>query len=299
MAVRKFLDDTGAIQLNTILANKFNTKQDALTAGDYISIVNGVIDTIGYTSDVPIYILSSPRIWSTDVGIYPLSANSNIYYSGSSGSTHYRTLGNGILYIFPSSSATTKYWLWIGTASEKLKGVYGSTTSSSGTYRELNFTDSLIKDLYTGTAGNVNVWELEAGFYKFAKGTAYLFFDPSDNTKKVQLNACGVLVVTKTADNTVTKYTLYRGNVILEGEIDSDDYSATTYTATTCQSVQNKVNSLSSSSTNTEYPSAKCVYDNLALKANSTDVPQITYSTTDLTPGTSTLTTGTFYFVYE
>lgn len=43
-------------------------------------------------------------------------------------------------------------------------------------------------------------------------------------------------------------------------------------------------------------PDAPAVLDDYALK---TDLPKITYGTTDLTPGTSPLEEGTFYFVYE
>lgn len=52
----------------------------------------------------------------------------------------------------------------------------------------------------------------------------------------------------------------------------------------------NKVTSISSSSTDTQYPSAKCVYN---------AIPNITYGTTDLTPGVSELAEGTFYFYFE
>jgi len=45
----------------------------------------------------------------------------------------------------------------------------------------------------------------------------------------------------------------------------------------------NKVTSISSSSTNTQYPSAKCVYDSLALKENvSNKVTSISSSSTDI-----------------
>ena len=56
----------------------------------------------------------------------------------------------------------------------------------------------------------------------------------------------------------------------------------------------NKVTSISSLSTDIEYPSAKLVYDQLALKQN-----KVTYSTTDLTAGTSPLAEGEIYLVYE
>lgn len=68
------------------------------------------------------------------------------------------------------------------------------------------------------------------------------------------------------------------------------EVTPSTYNDVYLETSTNKVTSISSSSTNTEYPSAKATYD---------AIPKITYSTTDLTAGTSPLDTGTFYFVYE
>lgn len=47
------------------------------------------------------------------------------------------------------------------------------------------------------------------------------------------------------------------------------------------ENAANKVTSLSSESTNTQYPSAKAVYDQLALKANSEDIPEYLRDLTD------------------
>lgn len=58
------------------------------------------------------------------------------------------------------------------------------------------------------------------------------------------------------------------------------------------------VTSISSGSTDIEFPSAKCVYDSLDT-LNTNIQGQFTASTTDLTDGSSPLTTGSYYFVYE
>lgn len=91
---------------------------------------------------------------------------------------------------------------------------------------------------------------------------------------------------------TVTKRATY--SKIVAGSHLTYSYSSGKLTLSAGPEVElddNKVTSISSSSTDTQYPSAKCVYDALQNK--------ITYGTTDLTPGTSTLATGNVYFMYE
>lgn len=65
---------------------------------------------------------------------------------------------------------------------------------------------------------------------------------------------------------------------------------ATTKKATVGTILPAIATSITSSSTNDEVAGAQAVYN---------FTPKITYSTTDLTAGTSPLETGTFYFVYE
>ena len=77
---------------------------------------------------------------------------------------------------------------------------------------------------------------------------------------------------------------MYGGDFSSDAHYSSDDYEL----------LSNKVTSISSSSTNTQYPTAKLLYDKLSTKQN-----QATSSTTDITAGTTTLATGDMYLVYE
>lgn len=292
--------------------NSTTNKASGELAGDgtlasQISTINARYSTNcganGLTINKPLYLVGVPNgdtftlantWWTQDL---PTTADGNIYiYLGIAYNTEtidWQTIhpifeykNGGIrLYRMPLSSGdvTTALGYTPGTYSKPSGGIPATDLASA-------VQTSLVQTLPSDT--NVNVWSLDTGVYKVNDGSNYFFYDNGDNTKKTQLNSEGLLIVKNEDD--IVRYTLYKGKFILKGTVDIEYPEDTTYEITTCQSVQNKVTALSSSSTDTQYPSAKCVYDNLALKQN-----QVTASTTDLTPGTSPLATGELYVVYE
>ena len=122
-----------------------------------------------------------------------------------------------------------------------------------------------------------NIWQLDEGVY-MPPLNGYLYYDPNDNTKRINIIYEGLLVIDKSVADTV-KYALYMGKRIATGTIDML-MGISTIEAVQCQTTSNLVTSMSSSSTDTQYPSAKCVYDALQNAGGTT----ITYGTTDLTP---------------
>lgn len=166
------------------------------------------------------------------------------------------------------------------------------------------------------TSSTINIWELNAGFYKIKVGnSATALYYNSSGSKTIHYDTYLVVTDTESNDPDPIKYfylfyppwqqidvtVTYPGygdfcvgwsvkfsNNTIYGDIK-------TVKLGNMQFKSNLVTSISASSTDSQYPSAKCVYDALQNAGG----PTITYGTTDLTPGVSPLADGEFYFCYE
>lgn len=270
------------------------------------------------------------RIWDLNEGVYNVASGSTIYYAGASDTSRSNTTtSDGILFVFPNTITSNSYKTWVllsgwGTNS-KINWGGTDSTSVGATWKELNsgnnylttissyvkdqldystsgttyalsayqgyvlnqnkqdkFATTLTEDLYlvTGTAPT-----LTDGYYYTGSHHIYL-----NNNLQTTFDNCIFLFtdgqdaatfvkVVSSANNNTTQALAYMKNinnyVVIEQALEKQT---------------NKVTSISSSSTDAQYPSAKAVYDAL---------PHITYSTTDLTDGVSVLEDGALYFVYE
>lgn len=140
----------------TNITNLQNSKQDNLTAGDNISIVNNVISA---EKDIEEITNAGVRITDLDSGIYKLIySNPRIYYNGTSG-TNYITLASGqanveaILVV--NKIATIWTWYVIVTpmlilGSGQTYIYFGATDSSSGKYNQ-----KTLKNIPNGIADNL------------------------------------------------------------------------------------------------------------------------------------------------
>ena len=279
--------------------NLLDDKQDVLTAGDNINIVNNVISTTGYEISK---LENGTKIWDLDTGIYEADSTVSIYYDAAG------TVSGpfkGVLFVYNNTVTSTKYWYSFGDA-ESLN--YGNVTANnyfrggmevSFNYQNKNdkvtsisssSTDTqypsakCVYDALQNTGRGIthltvdsNIWQLDEGVY-MPPLNGYLYYDPNDNTKRINIIYEGLLVIDKSVADTV-KYALYMGKRIATGTIDML-MGISTIEAAQCQTTSNLVTSMSSSSTDTQYPSAKCVYDALQNAGGTT----ITYGTTDLTP---------------
>ncbi len=113
---------------------------------------------------------------------------------------------------------------------------------------------------------DANIWELAEGIYKVT-GEVKLYY-MSGQYISISSGSVATLIVDISLG--IKHYQLFYDVNITYGR--STSILGTKYKYET---QNNKVTSISSSSTDTEYPSAKCVYD---------AIPNITYGTTDLTP---------------
>lgn len=216
--------------------------------------------------------------------------------------------------IYGDLSANTFYWM---------PGAQGWVPSL----------DTLIDDngLVKRLSTPVTIWDLDSGLYWVSAGAEVRYgggtYFPSS----------GALLLVTVENSTVKRYFLFTSvgasNGIMNGTTTQNSGTLTYFTIDDeCEVTANKVTSISSSSTNTQYPSAKAVYDALPTDFTGTDgstagtsglVPapvttddgkflcadgtwqeagggsNITYGTTDLTPGVSPLDEGSFYFQYE
>lgn len=145
---------------------------------------------------------------------------------------------------------------------------YGITDIAVRKYNgNLVLTDGSVPDLQNNTFYSINGLSVNGTFDEdFSYGI--IFFWQSSGYTHIDL----ISRYTKCGIQTFGKRYIYSNNVW------------------TVQDQNQHVTSISSSSTDKEFPTAKAVYD---------FVPNITYSTTDLIAGSSALETGKFYFVYE
>ena len=208
--------------------------------------------------------LTSPvRIWDLADGIYKLPAGCSIYYLGATSTTRIIIDSTGILFI-THYSTTYKNWFILCADTSSSRYLYnGYTTQTNGVQKSFNLGNNYLTSISSYVKNNLT-YSTSNTTYALSAYQGYLL--DQNKADKTELP-------TKTSDLTNDSGFL-TSHQDISGKEDNS----------------NKVTSISSSSTNTQYPSAKCVYD---------AIPKITYSDTDLTAGTSTLATGTFYFVYE
>ena len=113
---------------------------------------------------------------------------------------------------------------------------------------------------------DTNIWSLMGGVYKIT-GLVKLYY-MNGQYISIPSGSVGTLVVGSVEG--IKHYQLFYDVNIFYGMASSVLGTSYKY-----ETQNNKVTSISSSSTDTQYPSAKCVYD---------AIPNITYGTTDLTP---------------
>lgn len=172
-----------------------------------------------------------------------------------------------------SSSTDTQY--------PSAKAVYDAISAIGGGIEELT--------------SPVRIWNLEDGLYKLPEGCIYYYYGEEDTSYPKTMQTSGYIFVI--SYSTTRKYffilsgngsTIPSANYIIKGYSTSTGGSwSSMEIRTDYQTTSNKVNSISSSSTNTQYPSAKAVYDELQTKADTADIPT---ATSDLTNDSGFLT---------
>lgn len=145
-----------------------------------------------------------------------------------------------------------------------------------------NNTISTIGDTVKIISDNTkNISSLEAGIYKFISSSTEIYIN---NSSHFQVKP-GYLLLSSDSDNTATTYFYFEaggidggstGWIHYGGSLGTKDASHQVCYLNNVENISNKVTSLSSSSTNTQYPSAKLVYDQLALKVNAADLVALT-----------------------
>lgn len=271
---------------------------------------------------------------------YTIFSNNTLIWGEATDTTHTRNvteLGklqttDNLVTTINSSSTNTQY------------------PSAAATYTAL----SGKQDVITLTAGgSYNILDLNPGVYVIPYNTSAntRIYDKSNGTLLFQTSVVsytqpittnyysGVLLVDHSIVNSSwfstdsKSYEIIGNASITYGNVTSSNYTKNTLGLSQIQKTTNLVTTISSSSTNTQYPSAKAVYDNLPTTFTGTDgqtagagglVPapattdvdkylksdgtwaaagggnaNISYGTTDLTPGVSPLNEGEVYFCYE
>lgn len=201
---------------------------------------------------------------------------------------------------------------------------------------------SIVNDVISTTGDTIKpitqdvyIGDLDEGIFIVNSGIN-LFLKNNDADAYLQTESNKAILTTKKAANGVS-FTLYDYDTLYKGVAKTlnNTYTLEFYSP---ENASDKVTTISSLSTDTQYPSAKLLYDQLQLKADATDftgtdgvsdgtsglVPapttaddgkflcadgtwaeaggaasNITYGNTDLTPGVSPLAEGSFYFYYE
>ena len=139
------LDDKSLVSAEWV-NDKLDKKQNILTAGNNISITDGIISA-ELSGSAPIILLESPiRIWDLDSGIYKVPANATIYYNGatSTSSIPYYNAGSSILIVNNLVSTTAvpipypyKKYILFATITEGLQKsgfITGKVLADTGSY---------------------------------------------------------------------------------------------------------------------------------------------------------------------
>ena len=155
-----------------------------------------------------------------------------------------------------------------------------ATVATSGDYDDL-INKPTIPQGITELTGDVRIWNLEEGIYYLTDDTTHtIYYKGASGTGSFALIYGSYLFISDATHTDISYKTflfLTPNNSNTPDIIYGWTTSVTGYTYTknisTLEETNNKTTSLSSSSTNTQYPSAKCVYDELSNKANSSDIP--------------------------
>ena len=229
-------------------------------------LANKFQSKIDKTDGLVIKELTSPvEIFELDDGMYKLPESCTCYYN----STHNggTSISNSTGYLFVTSYSTTYKQFFIFVANNTTRYLKsGYATSTTGSYKDTSLT-SILTSISSYVKNDLN-YSTSSTTYALSAYQGYLLNqNKADKTE----------IPTKTSD-------LTNDSGFLTSHQDISGKEDTT----------NKVTSINSSSTDTEYPSAKLLFDQINTRQKN-----ITYSTTDLTPGTSALNTGEIYVVYE
>ena len=148
----------------------------------------------------------------------------------------------------------------------------------------------------------VRIWGLADGCYVLPAGCVVYYYGATNTSNSVTINTTGFLIVTSYS-TTYKNFYILRGNssssrYITNGYSTSSSGASTNFNlgSTYLTSISSYVkDNLTYATSGTSY--ALSAYQGKVL--NDTKQNKITYSTTDLTAGTSTLATGELYVVYE
>lgn len=245
-------------------------KQDTLVSGTNIKTINNssILGSGNLSVGGGIEEISDQYIRITDLaaGVYKLTYDGTkyLYYCGtSSTSTHTVAGGAGTVVLVVSKYSTT-YWHWwyINGSTDYAALYYGYTYSSGGSATNITF-PTKTSDL-TNDSGFITINDVPQEIYWCAYGTT-TYSDISTAISNGKLPYC-------LYDDHGYIYSMTFGNVhyftsvyfpyiyILRCHENAPYWSKIVSTAETAS---NKVTSISNSSTNSQYPSAKCVYDNI------------------------------------
>lgn len=155
---------------------------------------------------------------------------------------------------------------------------------------------------------NVNLWQLETGIYKIVFNTTVYSYPKLwlTTTEQVQVYNESVLIITNTtiSGNSGKLFYLYGANgSSLNTTVPITMITGWCYSGTNgsqagtslmlSENTARKVTSIDNTSTDVQYPSAKCVYDNISNKVSSSSITEIWKGTQAqydlLTPSATTL----------
>ena len=263
MAVRKFLDENGAAQLNDLLRTKFGTKRDK-TDG---LVIKEITD-------------SSVRIWDMDDGVYKLPTSCIVYYYGATNTSHTFTISTTGWLFVTHYSTTYKFYYILCADNLATRYLYnGYVTSTDGSSKNFNLGSTYLTKISSYVKNNLT-YSTSNTTYALSAYQGYLLNQNKADKTELPSNFTGT-------DGTTTGTA---GLVPAPTTSDTDKYlkSDGTWKAIT-PGEENVIESISVNGT----------AQTITNKNVDLTVPQITYSTTDLTPGTSALNTGEIYVVYE
>lgn len=138
------------------------------------------------------------------------------------------------------------------------------------------------------TDTSIRIWNLDTGVYQLSDGVGHtIYYKGTTDTSSITVSNVGIMFITQT-----TGFGEVYKNFIILSPVDGYNQIYSGYTTSTTgeqasrvlknlEVTTNKVTSISSSSNDTQYPSAKAVYTALSSKANSSDIPTKTSQLTN------------------
>ena len=139
-----------------------------------------------------------------------------------------------------------------------------ATTTTAGL---MSATDKVkLNNLFKELGSSVRVWELDAGAYIIPQNSTLYYSGASDTSKSLTITANSIIFITSYGSTYKYFYcfcsTTNGARYLTTGSTTSTDGTYKSYNLSdNYENSTNKVTSLSSGSTDTQYPSAKCVYD--------------------------------------